>query len=71
MVPSALLIPGMTKGQVQAIMRARPGVHDRGNRGTLFCTEAEWTYGRCEQSTTLVMVTMQDDRLVLVEIDWD
>ena len=43
---SALLVPGMTKGQVQAIMSARPGAHDIENAGTLFCTDAEWTYGQ-------------------------
>jgi hypothetical protein len=68
---SALLIPGMTKAQVQSIMSAYPGAHDRGNGGTSFCTEAEWKYARCEQHTTFVIVTMQDDRLVSVEIDWD
>jgi hypothetical protein len=68
---SGFLVPGMTKAQVQSIMSAYPGVHDRGNRGTFFCTEQNWTYSNCEQIVTLVFVRMKDDKLQSVEIDWD
>jgi hypothetical protein len=68
---SGFLVPGMTKTQVQSIMNAYPGAHDVYNNGAIFCTEKNWTYSKCEEIVTVVLVRMKDDKLQSVEIDWD
>ena len=69
---SALLVRGMTKAQVQAIMTSRSVVQMWDDKGTelAFCTEINWTHTQC-RNDTFVLVTIQDDQLVSVAIDWD
>jgi hypothetical protein len=52
-------------------MSAYPEAHDVYNNGAIFYTEENWTYSKCEEIVTVVLVRMKDDKLQSVEIDWD
>lgn len=67
----SLLVPGMSKATVQAIMTAHSDILDVGNTGDLFCAETDWKDGACPPAGTFVVTQIVDDMLVSAEIELD
>jgi hypothetical protein len=70
-IRSALLVPGMTKAQVQAIMTAPPEIEDLYGTGEAFCTHRDVVDSNCREEMILVHTRMYNDRLKTVELEID
>jgi hypothetical protein len=70
-IRSALLVPGMTKAQVQAIMTAPPEIQDLYGTGEAFCTRRAVLDSNCREEAILVHTRMYDNRLETVKLEID
>jgi hypothetical protein len=71
LIRSALLVPGMTKAQVQARMTAFPGVQDLNGTGEDFCTVRAVQGSQCKEEAILVHMKMSNNRLEDIKLDID
>jgi hypothetical protein len=71
LIRSALLVPGMTKAQVQARMTAFPGVQNLSGTGEDFCTDRAVQDSQCKEEAILVHMKMNNNQLEAIELEID
>jgi hypothetical protein len=70
-IRSALLVPGMTKAQVQAIMTATPEIQDLYGTGEAFCTRRAVVDSNCREEAILVHTKMNNNQLEDIKLEID